>query len=340
MRKKIYVLTDYRDLSYSTTTRRNGIDLSALTRYFDEYSYDTEFIKINEIDFRKDKFNNKYIFYPTSEDIGLHYKSYIEDILLGLMEQGAILIPDFKYFRAHHNKVFMEMLRDLSSIDELKSISSNCFGVYEDFIKKIPEINVPVVMKPAAGASSDGVILIKSKSKIKKCAKRVSRSFLPLIFGLKDYIASIIYKDYKRCSNHRKKFIVQNFIANLSGDFKVLIFDKKYYILRRQIRKNDFRASGSGLFEWPETVSNQMLNYCKKIYDSFDVPFISLDIAYDNQNYHLIEFQFISFGCLTMQKSKFYFTNIDNEWEKIEEVPILEKEIAVSITNYLNIHAK
>jgi len=49
---------------------------------------------------------------------------------------------------------------------------------------------------------------------------------------------------------HRSKFIVQEFIPDLSNDWKVLVFWDKYYVLRRKNRPNDFRASGSGLFSF------------------------------------------------------------------------------------------
>ena len=75
-----------------------------------------------EIDFRKESYKNKWVIYQSSEDPELHYKDYIEDVLLTLKIQGAKLIPNFDYFRAHHNKVFMEFLRDVLPINEIKNI--------------------------------------------------------------------------------------------------------------------------------------------------------------------------------------------------------------------------
>lgn len=50
---------------------------------------------------------NTSILNTSSEDNGYHYKDYIEDIILGLYLQGAILLPEYKYLRANNNKVYM-----------------------------------------------------------------------------------------------------------------------------------------------------------------------------------------------------------------------------------------
>jgi len=57
---------------------------------------------------------------------------------------------------------------------------------------------------------------------------------------------------YVKRSLHRRKFVVQNFIGGLTHDYKVLAYGKKYYVVRRDNRPGDFRASGSGLLSWPE----------------------------------------------------------------------------------------
>ena len=51
-------------------------------------------------------------------------------------------------------------------------------------------------------------------------------------------------KKYHRASVHNRKFIVQNYIDGLSGDYKVLKYGSKFYSLYRKNRDNDFRASG------------------------------------------------------------------------------------------------
>ena len=110
--KKIYLLTDYKGhfgSKHDAIPYRSGTDKNLLQKYFSEYGFKTVFLGFSEVDFRKMDFKNKYVLYTSSEDVGCHYKSYIEDIVYGLHLQGAQLIPGYKWLQAHNNKVFMEI---------------------------------------------------------------------------------------------------------------------------------------------------------------------------------------------------------------------------------------
>jgi hypothetical protein len=136
MNKDILLLLDYRDQFYFSTRHRGAsVDVERLKKYFSDYGFNLVTKHFYEIDLRKEDYKNKWVLYQSSEDPGLYYKDYIEDILLGLKTQGAQLIPDFKYFRAHHNKVFMEILRDVLNIREIQNIRSRSFGTYEEYVQ-------------------------------------------------------------------------------------------------------------------------------------------------------------------------------------------------------------
>jgi hypothetical protein len=131
---------------------------------------------------------------------------------------------------------------------------------------------------------------------------------------------------------------VQEFLSGLDGDYKVLVYGKKYYVLERKNRKNDFRASGSGNFSFPDSPSDELLNFAYDIYTGFNVPFISMDIAKFEHRYVLLEFQFLSFGNYTLERSEFYFTRKDDSgWMKVKEIPDLEREFVSSVVRYLDI---
>lgn len=335
--KKILILVDYNDYFYSSAVRKIfTMDVEKVKSFLEEDGYTVEVRNFCDINFRKDDFEGVYVLYTSQEDPDLKYKSFIEDIILGLKEKGAILIPDFKYFRAHHNKVFMEILRDISTEESIKNISSQCFGTKEEFDKVKNNISWPKVLKSSEGSTSLGVSLVNEKNvdqKVKKTA--FSFTFLPHI---KDFIKKLIKRPRYPLSFYRNKFLVQNYVEGLSGDFKVLIYGDKYYILRRENRENDFRASGSGKFSWPESVSESLLNYAQKIYCSFNVPFISLDIGVKNKEYFLIEFQFVMFGTYTLEASDFFYTKHKDEWKKWNEISDLENVFAYSLKKHIEKH--
>ena len=106
---------------------------------------------------------------------------------------------------------------------------------------------------------------------------------------------------------------------------------ERAYAFRRFKRKNDFRASGSGFFDFVKDVPDGILDYAKKVFEEFDVPFISLDVAHKNSNFYLIEFQFVHFGTYTLEKSPFYFQQNENSWQVMNSTSILEQEFAASI---------
>lgn len=335
MHRDILLLTDYRNCFYCSTTRRAGVDLELLRGHLAAAGFILTIQAYADLDFRQTSFRDRWVLYQSSEDEDLHYKDYLEDQLLALQCAGARLIPRFACFRAHHNKVFMELLRDMHPIPALATVHARGFGTYEEFVRALPQLPPALVMKPAAGAGSAMVSLVRTLAEKKRAARRMSAAAYRGWVGLKDRLAGLVYHDYSPVSWYRRKFIAQDYIPNLAGDFKVLVFGEKYYVLQRENRPKDFRASGSGRFTWPEIPPLGVLQCAKAVYAAFDVPYISLDIAYDGTQYHVLEFQFLSFGTLTMQRSRFYFTEQAGTWNSVAETPVLEREIAASVVRHI-----
>lgn len=155
--KTLYLLTDYKnyfDSKYPSNPYRSGMDKIMLSKYFSELGYKVNYLNFSDINFGNETYKDKIFLYSSSEDINGYYKDYIEDLLLGLCLSGAILIPDFKYFRAHNNKVFMEILRDLSNLNDIKNIKSKYLGTLEDAISVIANKDDHFTIKTYSGATS------------------------------------------------------------------------------------------------------------------------------------------------------------------------------------------
>jgi len=135
MSMKMYFLVDYKNnfgSKFSATPYRSGLDKELLRREFQHRGIDIEFLQFCDVDLRGMSFRNEYIMYSSSEDVEYYYKSYIEDVCYALYLQGAFLIPDYKFLKAHSNKVFMEMLRDILDVDGVKNIRSRGYGTLEE----------------------------------------------------------------------------------------------------------------------------------------------------------------------------------------------------------------
>jgi len=341
--KEIYVLADYLnrfETKVPSTPYRSGFDKDILNKEFEILGYKCVFLNYSEIDFKEIDFKNKYVIYTSIEDSGLYYKDFIEDILWGIKIQGGILLPSLEMQRAHHNKVFMEILRAINGIDN--NIHSRYFGSIKELIKNSGSFQYPIVLKSASGSGSKGVKLVNTEKELQKKAKIISKVNLPLPH-IKEYL--LLFKRYlqtKRLfkieSIYRRKFITQNFIPQLDHDFKILIYGDKYYILKRNTKKNDFRASGSGIFEFvnnQDIIPVELLNYSKLIYNKINAPNLSIDVAYNDEGFYLIEFQAVSFGTVTQTGSLSYYLFEGDSWIKKEEVLLLEKVYAQSINLYI-----
>jgi len=337
--KSLVALTDYLNRfgsKWIASPYRSGMDKGILKESFSHFGYECEFRSYSNIDFRVDNYNLFPVVYSSSEDVDGYYRDYIEDILLGLEELGALIIPKYTLFRAHHNKVFMEILRDLMPIEDAHRIRSLSFGTLEELNQNLSNIAFPCVIKTASGASGSGVFCAHSATQLIKYAKKISRT-VNWASEAWDVGRALKHKGYRRESLHRRKFIVQSFIEGLSHDWKVLVFGNRYYALRRNNRNRDFRASGSGLLEYREDTPYPVLDFASKIYDYLNIPNLSLDIAYDGTNVYLIEFQCVNFGTHTLDTAPFYFTKSGSEWKRFSEPSCLEFVYAESISSFLDI---
>lgn len=332
--KNILILVDDRNQFYSSTKEPGGsINTSLLRKKLENLGCFVIIKGFSEIEFTKESYKDFFVLYQSTEDPDLKYKDYIEDILLGLRMGGVRLVPCFEYFRAHHNKVFMEILREM--MDYRGSIKSLHFGTLEELINSKYEFPYPVVVKPGAGSKSENISLAHDKKQLHKISSKISSSFtfVNIVRALKS-IANL--KPYKPISNNRKKFIIQEFIPKLSGDYKILVYGEKYYVVRRENRPGDFRASGSGLLSFPKVVPSELLDFAQSVFKKSNTPFMGMDIADSNGKLYLIEFQFVTMGNYALEKSSFYFRKIINEWKLVYGISVLEDVFAESVDTYIN----
>lgn len=334
--RTIYAICDYKNhfgTKYTAVPYRSGMNKNLLNKYFSEKGFRIEFIQTGNFDFSKQTINRQIFIYTSSEDKRGLYKSFLNDLILALELSGGIVIPRHMYMHAHENKVFFELLRQLSKNNELNFIKSKCFGTFEE-MEKFGKFDFPVVLKSPMGSKSRGVFLANNQEELNKTVKKISNSKF-FYHDLKDFVRALIHKNYIKESFYRNKFLIQSFIPNLNNDWKVLVYGDKYYCLKRRNRKNDFRASGGGLLSYEESIPEGMLDFAKKIKEYFNIPQISLDVAFDGTTFYLIEAQFVYFGTYTLEYSSFYFQQKEGRWKIVREKSILEREYANSIVNYI-----
>lgn len=333
---QIYFITDAENFYGQKLYPWESLDISKIISKL-ETIYPVKHLTFAEIVNSNINIENSMVLYTSSQQS--EYKEYIEDVLLYLMQKGNRLIPSMNVFKSHENKGYQELHKKLLGIDSLQ-------GIYVGHHKELNDANLsfPVVIKALNGFGSGGVSLVNTKKEIIDFAKEddclVYKGYLRRIKSaiakpIKTYILQ--QKNKFNCGDYFdyfKRFVVQEFIPNLSYDCKVLIFDEKYYVLKRYVRIGDFRASGSGNFAF-EKVEDGLLEYAKLLFQKFNEPMMAFDICFDGNKHHLIEFQGIHFGPYTLLESEGYYSKENAKWVFVNKKSDLDDEVANSLFEYI-----
>jgi glutathione synthase/RimK-type ligase-like ATP-grasp enzyme len=351
--KRIILLTDEEsNFLVSKADFRNftSMDIEKIKTYFLAKNYNVDVYKFSELDLRQD-YNGVYILYQTSEAPGSFYKRYIEDVVYFLERQGAVMLPKYEQLKAHHNKLYMEFLRSHFNDKSLRTIKSKCYGSWVDALSY--DSDFPVVIKQISSSGGAGVFLARNRLEYCKLIRKAGK--IIVVQNLKglvvNFFKDVVKKLIKYFFPSKSKYVqfkteplstamvVQQFIEGLNGDYKVLIYGRKYYTLYRKNRVNDFRASGSGRFyEVPEEEHEGLLNYARKITSEIDFPIFGLDIGFDGKDYHLLEYQMIHLGPFSLQISKFWHEFEDGKLIRHVGESDLEEEFSRSIIDYISVH--
>lgn len=349
--KKLIILTDeFSAFLVSKADLRNftSMDVPRISKWFMERDYDVKVCKYSELDLTVG-YRDYCFLYQTSEAPGAFYKRYVEDLVCFLEKQGAVVLPCHEYLKAHHNKVFMELMRMQFADESLKTIKSTCYGSWVDALTY--DKGFPVVIKQASGSAGAGVYLAHNKKEYKKYARKAGHTIVAsglsdlVITSIKNLIKKIIKFMYPSRKGYvqldtspvSSALVVQNFIPGLSGDYKVLFFGGRFYCMYRKNRRNDFRASGSGMFfQVPDNELEGVLEFARKLTLEIDFPIIGMDIGFDGKSYHLIEFQMIDIGTSALQRSKFWHEYQNGQWVKFEGSSNLEEEFSRSFDYFIN----
>lgn len=304
----------------------DSMNVARLAELFGRHGFSVSVYSYEHVAKQIMEFKDYIVVYSSTQKPG--YKEFLEDVLLGLSKLNNQLVPRFDFFRAHENKGYQEIMRQIHGIKDIKGLY---YSGSQDAL--VDEISFPAVYKSTDGSKSRGVALLYDVDDLKrKSCKYEKLSFYWRIHRslAKMLNRSTVWHDY---ITPRHSFVVQEFVPELSFDFKVLVFGKKYFVLQRGVRNGDFRASGSGKLEFIEAEEG-LLEYSRNIFEKFNSPFISMDICKTKNGYALIEYQGVHFGPYTLLKSSFHYVHINGCWIRQEKFSVLEEEFVRSIVEY------
>lgn len=270
-----------------------------------------------------------------------HHGNYIDvlfakQLLYSLQRVGKKVFPDFNTGWHFDDKVGQKYLLEAVGAP---IVPSYVFYTEKDALNWIENTSFPKVFKLRGGAGSSNVKLVKTKNYAKKIVKKAFGKGFPQ-FGRIGYLKER-YKKWKNgkdsflgvckgfyrllfppeyCKMHgREKGYVyfQEFIKDNKFDIRVVVIgNNKAFGLKRMVRKNDFRASGSGDIIYDKSgIDERCVRISFDIAKKLETQSLALDFIFDEGNNPLIVEISYGYSIKAYYKCEGYWTD-DMIWHE------------------------
>jgi len=302
----------------------------------DTYSYHQAINQVRDI-------RHTAIFYSFSQISNTRH--YLKDLIYYLDNGSNLVVPAFDLLMCHEDKGFQELYKRRLGLQGLATLFFSSPEELRDY-----DLTFPVVVKEAAGTNGKQVHLIRSRPELERLVRGFSA--IPLLDRIdlirrKHFRRRKHYAEYPNYDNRTdyhqyipyvtrdRSFIVQEFVPGLTFDYRVLILYDRFYMMKRGMRPNDFRGSGTKMHDFNYQVDPQLFNFAAEIHRRCDTPFLSLDIGFKDGRYYLFEFQALHFGLGVYAKQQGYFSRRKGEYVHTICPPDLERDIMGGLIKYL-----
>jgi len=231
-------------------------------------------------------------------------------LIHSLEESKKAVFPNYSSSWHFDNKIAQKYL--LESINA-PLVPVHVFFSKEEAIKWSKDSNYPIVFKLSKGAGSSNVKLIKSKHEaIKLIEKSFSKGHSPIdrtalfkdrvwhlkrdkniksIIGIiKGMARLVIPTKFERTSEKERGYVYfQEFIPNNKYDIRIIIIGNRAFAIKRNVRVDDFRASGSGNIEYDKEIfDKRCIEISFEISKKLDFNCMAYDYVFDNSNTPLL----------------------------------------------------
>lgn len=249
-----------------------------------------------------------------------HSHALIKDVLIAkkilfaLEHAGIKVFPDFRTGWHFDDKVAQKYLFEALQVPFVPSYVFYEKKIALDWAK---QASYPKVFKLKGGAGAANVKLVKHR---KEAIRLINRAFEggfdqfdrighlkerfnrfqngqdTLIGVLKGIARLFIATNFSKLHPPEKGYIYfQEFISNNTYDIRVIVIGNKAFAIKRLVRENDFRASGSGrIFYKPIEINKDCLKLAFEINRKIESSCAAFDFIFDsNRNPLVVE---ISYG--------------------------------------------
>ncbi len=305
-----------------------SMDMGIIRKTLEDNGFSVDYISIEDL---QEEPQDTHSFYLCGSHQNPSVKQYYDDVLdFPHIERN--LIPCRALIKAHENKGYQGLLARNLAIP---------YVAQRYFIDEKP-VTTKTVVKCVSGAGSAGVTLCETAEEQSKFLRKPKfwgstagqltaylKSFIRFRLGKGDYLMEKFHFNQPRV-----RYVQQDFIPNLSFDYKVLVFMNKCFVLKRGVREHDFRASGSGKFEFIAP-SATLLDFALSIRQKLNSPYVSLDVVENGESYECIEYQCVHFGPYTQMNAPQYYCHVNGKWESRQNDTSLEELIGQSVSDFV-----
>lgn len=241
-----------------------------------------------------------------------HYHTDAKDILIAkkvlfsLEQAGIKVYPDFNTTWHFDDKVAQKYLLEAIAAP---LVPSYVFYDKESALDWLWTTSFPKVFKLKGGSRASNVYLVKSKAEAERFVRKAfGKGFSP--FNRMDYFKErwrqyrngkdsivgvfkglarlVISTELEKYAPREKGYAYfQKFIPNNSFDVRIVVIGDKAIGERRMVRENDFRASGSGDFNY-EGIDINAVKIAFEVTEKLQMQSVAFDFIFDEENQPLI----------------------------------------------------
>lgn len=242
-----------------------------------------------------------------------------KQILFALQHTGFKVFPDFYTSWHFDDKVAQKYLFERTG---LPFVSSYVFFDKNQALKWVSSTTFPKVFKLRGGAGSSNVKLARNRTKARRLVKKafdqgfrnydrwenISERWRKWRLGKTEFwdvckgVIRLMYiPDFAKIGGKERGYVYfQDFIPNNDSDIRIIVIDNKAFGLKRMVRKNDFRASGSGDFKFDrKEFDERCVKLAFQATQELRLQCAAFDFVFDSNNHPLIvevSYGFVSEG--------------------------------------------
>lgn len=247
------------------------------------------------------------------------HQSNPKDILLAkqllnaLQITGKKIFPDYRTCWHFDDKLSQKYLLEALGAPMPKSW---IFLDKQEALEWAENADFPVVLKLRGGAGSQNVFLVETRNKGKRLINKAFNRGFPVYDALgslkerfrkyrlrktniqdvlEGILRFIIPPPYAKFKGRERKYIyLQEFVKGNDFDIRVVVIKDKAFAIKRLVRNNDFRASGSGKILYEKNlIDNQTIVLSFELAAKLESQCVAFDFIYKNENPLVVE---ISYG--------------------------------------------